>query len=186
MKENLKFASFLIVFFLIGGVIIVFSLFEFYYISGDSMAPTYEDGEYLFVNTREWQAYERGDVIIYQDGEVLSVKRVIGIGWETVKIGNGKVYVNDVVLGESYLTPWQKTCIPIDCTSNEIKTYVVEEGHYFVLGDNRAVSRDSRDCFGDILCSEDDFRAIPTEVIIGKITTTLPSWLSSLLINQSS
>jgi len=77
MKENLKFASFIIVFFLVGGVIVVFSLFEFFYVTGDSMSPTYNNGEYLFVYTQENQTYKRGDAIIYQDGELLSTKRII-------------------------------------------------------------------------------------------------------------
>ncbi|MDL2323912.1 signal peptidase I [Ruminococcaceae bacterium OttesenSCG-928-A16] len=87
---------------------------------------------------------KRGDIIIFRfpdDEEVLFVKRVVGLPGETVELREGKVYINgsSVALDEPYLKEPPRTS-----TMEASGTYVVPEGHYFVMGDNRNNSNDSR------------------------------------------
>ncbi len=85
---------------------------------------------------------ERGDIIIFRypvHEEEYYIKRIIGLPGETVTIADGKIYINgsDTPLEEDYLKEdW--------VIRNDGLTYVVPEGCYFVLGDNRNVSQDSR------------------------------------------
>ena len=85
---------------------------------------------------------QRGDIIIFKyplDEEQLFVKRVIGLPGETVDIKNSQIYINqqEIPLAESYLKEdWYKT--------NDDLHYVVPQGYYFVLGDNRNISLDGR------------------------------------------
>jgi len=84
---------------------------------------------------------ERGDIAVFKfpdDEDVLYVKRVIGLPGDTVEIVDGLVYINDsqVPLEEDYLK---------DEPIGNYGPYMVPEGHYFMLGDNRWFSKDSRD-----------------------------------------
>ncbi len=81
---------------------------------------------------------DRGDVTVFKypdNPEVLYVKRVIGLPGEVVKISGGKVYINDEPLEESYLK---------EEMYGDFGPYTVPEGHYFMMGDNRNNSLDSR------------------------------------------
>lgn len=81
---------------------------------------------------------ERGDIIIfkYPDNEkILYIKRVIGMPGETVEIHNGEVTIDGEVLSEPYLTT---------TTEGDFGPYIVPEDHYFMMGDNRNNSADSR------------------------------------------
>ena len=62
------------------------------------MLPTYSDGQYLFVYSKEDQVFNREDVIIYKDGEILSVKRVIAVPGEEVQIDDSSVYIDGIKL----------------------------------------------------------------------------------------
>ena len=83
---------------------------------------------------------ERGDIVIfkYPDDESQNfVKRVIGIPGDVINIRNGYVYVNGEMLEENYIRE------PMNSDGEDL-TYVVPSGSYFMLGDNRNISQDSR------------------------------------------
>lgn len=106
-------------------------------VNGVSMAPTLEKDEIIFL--RQTKEVEKGDVIgFYYGGRVL-LKRMIAGGGDYIEIDNeGNVYVNDKKLEESYLMEQSLGKCELDFP------YQVPEGMLFVLGDNRAVSMDSR------------------------------------------
>ena len=133
-------------------------------IDGPSMEPNLLNGEYVIVNkTAYWFGHnpQRGDVIICksQDPRNLEsnwVKRVIGLPGETVEVkSDGTVYITDkngnrYKLQEPYLDPNMKV-------GGISGTWTVPEGHYFIMGDHRNVSEDSRMT-----------KAVPRDEIIGK------------------
>ncbi len=116
-------------------------------VSGQSMSHTFEPKEYLVVDqlTYRTHAPERGDVVIFRyplDPSVYFVKRVIGLPGETVHIDQGVVSIQDAStsvqtrLDEPYLSS-----VPNDAAST---TITLESDEYFVMGDNRKESSDSR------------------------------------------
>ncbi len=104
-------------------------------VDGSSMNPTLKDGQVIVVN----QTIEpkRGDIVIIDMGDRLLVKRVIGMGGDTIEIKDGKVYRNSVELKENYV---KKQGV----TGPEISAFVVPDGEIYFLGDNRENSNDSR------------------------------------------
>ena len=125
---------------------------------GRSMWPTMEDGERLIIDRFSYHFHRpvRGDIIALSlPGEKsLSVKRVIAGPGEQVQIKNGCVWLNGQVLPEPYLPATMQTAS--DDLSSRI--YTVGPSRYFVLGDNRRISYDSR-----------FFGAIRREAIAGRI-----------------
>ena len=113
-------------------------LFTLITVDGTSMLETLQDGDKLYVSglSANLQGYDHGDVVIchYPGRKDYIVKRVIGLPGDTVMVERGQVYVNGEALDETYVTH------PNPYTYPEI---TLEEGQYFVLGDNRAVSHDS-------------------------------------------
>jgi len=116
-------------------------------IKGDSMQPNFPDGEYLLTDKVTYRLDEpkRGDVIVFKaptgNGDEF-IKRIIGLPGETIFISNGEVYVNDVILQESYLSDTIYTSSA--SFLNEGKKVTVPEKSYLVFGDNRPRSSDSR------------------------------------------
>lgn len=118
---------------------------------GSSMYPTYKDGEYLMANKIQYKFSEpkRGDVIIFKYSDTQDfIKRIIGLPGDQVMLKDGYIYINGNKLDESgYLDS--------SVYSNggeylhEGETITVSEGQYFVCGDNRQHSSDSR-TFGPI------------------------------------
>lgn len=136
---------------LILALILRFFVFEVVRVDGDSMQPTLQTNEYVFVEkvSRYFNGIHRGDIVIthYPDRTDTYVKRVVAVGGDVIKIENGYLYVNGEKQIEEYLGQ------PIYYTMPET---AVPEGYYFVLGDNRNYSLDSH-LIG----------AIPDNMIIG-------------------
>jgi signal peptidase I len=133
---------------LVGAVLLAIFVIVFVYrpvkVEGTSMMPTLDDDERIFINQFTYRFgisdIHRGDTIVFWypwDRSKSYIKRVIGLPGETVEIEDGTVYVNREPLGESYLPEQYR-----DRSSMDRKT--VPPGEYFVLGDHRASSNDSR------------------------------------------
>ena len=122
-------------------------LFKPFYVKGASMEPNFYDHEYLIIDELSYRLrpIERGEVIVFKypgDPKEYFLKRVIGLPGERVKIADGHVTIYNtahpegVTLDESYL--------PKDLSTVGEKVTQVGENQFFVLGDNRPNSFDSR------------------------------------------
>ena len=122
-------------------------LFQPHKIKGDSMQPNYPNGEFLLTDkvTYRFNPPQRGDVIVFKapvNEEDDYIKRIIGLPGETVSIKNGHVYINGKMLEENYLASTLYTSGGLFLPND--KEVVVPQDHFFVLGDNRPYSSDSR------------------------------------------
>lgn len=117
-----------------------------FYVKGASMEPNFYDHEYLVIDELSFRmrAPERGEIVVFRyprDPKQFFIKRIIGLPGETIEVRNGRVVIynvkqqNGVVLNESYLST--------DRTEGGVKV-VLASDEYFVLGDNRDESLDSR------------------------------------------
>ena len=124
-------------------------IFKPFVVSGDSMFPNFHDKEYLITSVISLRLGnpKLGDVIVFKappEPDKDFIKRVIGIPGDQVSLGNGQVYLNGKLLDENkYLKPTVKTYSGSFLKDNE--TITVPPGNYFVLGDNRSYSSDSRE-----------------------------------------
>jgi len=125
--------------------IVILNFFSFYLVSGHSMTPTLDENNYLIVKKAflSEEQYERGDIVVFHatvknslQNEKDLVKRIIAIQGDTVKIKDNHVYVNNKMITENYLKE--------DKTVGDLEL-MVKPDSYFVLGDNRKVSLDSRE-----------------------------------------
>jgi len=118
-------------------------------VTGQSMFPTYKNGEYVLTNLISMRLGDpkHGDVIVFKapiDAEKDFIKRVIGVPGDRIRLQDGKVYRNGQQLNESaYLGPTVETHGGGFLRDGE--ELIVPEGNYFVLGDNRPFSSDSRE-----------------------------------------
>lgn len=116
-------------------------------IKGASMSPNYPDGEYLLTDkvTYRFKEPKRGDIIVFEaptnDGQEF-IKRIIGLPREEISVQNGGVFINGKKLQEPYIAEGMETSSGVFLEEGE-KVFV-PEGEYFVLGDNRPHSSDSR------------------------------------------
>lgn len=139
--ELLKFALIAVV------VVVPVRLFiaQPFIVSGASMVPTFLNGQYLIVDelSYRFEAPKRGDVIIFRypkDPSQFFIKRIVGLPGETVVLANGTISVQksngeSMLLDESYV---------VNQGNGANHSYSVPMGEYFVLGDNRPESSDSR------------------------------------------
>ena len=131
---------------LIAVVLIVF-IYQPVKVEGTSMMPTVTDQERIFINKFTYRfglgAIERGDTVVFwypQDPSKSYIKRVIGVPGDRVRIEDGQVYVNGQALVEDYVPPDNR-----DFSSwRDGEEQTVPENRYFVLGDHRNSSSDSR------------------------------------------
>lgn len=110
-------------------------------VQGDSMIPNFYHGEYLIIDefSYHFRKPERGEVIVFhypRQPSQFFIKRVIGLPGDKVEIKNSAVWINGSTLGETYLPQ------PLATAPDAITILGVDE--YFVLGDNREASSDSR------------------------------------------
>jgi signal peptidase I len=137
-------------------ILIVTFGFQIARVEGQSMAPTLEDQDRLIVNKMIYRISEprRGDIVMLYyplDPNKSFVKRVIAEEGDTVRIVEGRVYVNDVPLADEY--------VPLEFRgSDDLAPKVIENGYCFVLGDHRNNSSDSR-----------HWGLVPKKYIIGKV-----------------
>ena len=136
-------------------VVFAFAIFLFIYllvlqphkIKGSSMEPNFTDGEFLLTDkiTYRFNEPKRGDVIVFKappDENDEFIKRIIGIPGDKIMVDNGFVYLNGVKLEEPYIGLLPITSSGVFLRENQ--EIAVPEGKYFVLGDNRRHSSDSR------------------------------------------
>ena len=128
-------------------------------VSGSSMIPTFGNGQYLIVDEISYRLNnpQRDDVVVFKypnDPKKFFIKRIIGLPNETVDIKGSTVtitnkgYPNGLTLDQSY----------VKNTSNNSTHFELKDGEYFVMGDNRSASSDSR-----------YWGAVPRKLLIGKV-----------------
>ena len=131
------------------------------YVKGASMEPTFDDHEYLIIDelSYRFRTPSRGEVVVFRyplDPRQYFIKRIVGLPGETVRVSaNSVVIVNDehpdgFALDESYLGPGTVT--------HGDKTVKLSDDEYFVMGDNRSASLDSR-----------TFGPLPLRDIVGRV-----------------
>jgi signal peptidase I len=130
----------------ISAFIIIF-LYQPVKVEGTSMMPGLEDQERIFVNkfVYRWEPIQRGDIVVFRyprDTSKSYIKRVVGVAGDRIRIENGQVFVNEEALDEDY--------VPSEyADARSYPEVTVPPDSYFVLGDHRTMSNDSRD-FGPV------------------------------------
>jgi len=128
-------------------LLIRYYLFKPFYVKGASMEPNFKESEYLIIDeiSYRFRAPERGEVIVFrypENPKEYFLKRIIGLPGETVKVAEGRVYIYNqshpegLMISEEYL--------PGNLLTAGEKTTLLGQNQYFVMGDNRDNSYDSR------------------------------------------
>lgn len=117
-------------------------------VEGDSMLPTFENGELIITDkiTYKFRPPKRGEVIVFAappNQQKDYIKRIIGLPGETITISNGDVLINNQKLTENYIH--ESTRISFGSFIKEGETKIIPPNNYFVMGDNRSISFDSRE-----------------------------------------
>jgi len=132
-------------------------------IDGMSMEPSFSNNEYILVNKISYKVQDpqRGDVVVFKapdNPQYDYIKRIIGLPGDIVAVKNGKVFINNKELDEKYI----KSETIVGSSINGSLETVVAKDDYFVMGDNRNHSTDSR-----------EFGQLPKENIVGKAWVVL-------------
>lgn len=118
-----------------------------FFIEGPSMQPNFHEGQFLIVSRLHYLLGQpsRGDIIVFdppgdddQPNDPLLIKRLIGLPGDTIEIRNTQLYINGELRNEPYTA---EPCEPSRCRDN---SWQLGDNEYFMMGDNRNNSRDSR------------------------------------------
>jgi signal peptidase I len=128
-------------------ILIITFLYQPVRVEGTSMLPRLEDHDRLFINKFVYRisSIHRGDVVVFhypRDPEKSYIKRVIALPGDRISIERGRVYVNGTMLHESYVPEEYRD-------ARSLAEIVVPEDAYFMMGDHRSISSDSRE-FGPV------------------------------------
>ncbi len=132
----------------LSAIIIRTFVFQPFVVEGSSMESNFHNGEYLFIEKVSYKlkSPERGDVVVFRyprDVRYNYIKRVVGLPGEQVEIKDGVVSIDGKVLKEDYVATGAKTYV--DGKPELNYSITLTDHQYFVLGDNRAHSSDSRE-----------------------------------------
>jgi len=139
-------------------------------VEGESMEPTFKTKDYLITEkvSYRFRPPQRGEVVIFNPPDRSTenyIKRIIGLPGDQIEIKEGNIYVNKEKLIEPYLNSIDKTLV----SQKEGYTTVLKDNEYFVMGDNRSHSRDSR-----------EIGSIPKQNVVSKV------WFRLLPLDQVS
>jgi signal peptidase I len=128
-------------------ILIITFLYQPVRVEGTSMLPRLEDSDRLFINKFVYHvsAVERGDVVVFhypRDPEKSYIKRVIALPGDSIRIDHGAVFLNNQLLHEPYVPAMYRD-------NRSMIEMTVPSGSYFMMGDHRSISSDSRD-FGPV------------------------------------
>ena len=168
-KKNRKRIDFANLFFVIAVLFVLSRIFFWgsYKVEGYSMDPTLKGGNYLV--TINYFTPERGDLVTAKEDDKVIIKRVIGLPNDTIEIKNDKLYINGTEQDESYLNSFkqafaedrlhevysynqayqtraaQMSHFTLDNEGRSEFKITLKDNEYYLLGDNRPVSKDSRE-----------------------------------------
>jgi signal peptidase I len=164
LKNILDWVKDIVIAVIIAGIILIF--LKPIVIQQHSMEPNFQPGDYVITSRQAYTLFgteERGDIIVFKSSltdeegnEKNLIKRIIGLPGDTIAIKEGYVYINGEKIDEPYVAE--------QGVSGEMDEITVPEGELFVMGDNRAVSQDSR---------SEEVGTISEDSIIGKVIIRL-------------
>ncbi len=136
-------------------------LIQPFYVKGASMEPNFYDHEYLIIDELSYRMNppHRGDVVVFRypnDPRQFYIKRVIGLPGERVRVTGGHVYIYDVAHPDGY--EMDETAYLGETLTSGERDVSIPQGQYYLLGDNRGASLDSR-----------IFGPVPENLIVGRV-----------------